>query len=452
MCYNCITFISDERFELAKSTQDNIIQKFDIEKVFDTYSKQLYEDRIIDDETKKKLFHSVYQPLKEAVKEGVGQVTAKIEYGTPNFELLKNLQHNVGVFSAFKNHSMVKEIVALLKDENGDLKPFQQFKNDALLIDAKYRQQWLKVEYDTAVRQARMAAQWERIQRTKHLYPNLEYIHTKAAHPRNDHLAYVGIIRPVDDPFWFTHYPSNGYGCECSVRQTDKDITDVPNDLPAIPKQFAFNAGKTGQALDVKNGEYIKTASASEIPKLIKLAKTEVNKDIINDLEYQTIYESKKGGGKVEVHPLAVNNSDFNEVLNAARSLANNGKKIKILPDVTDVELRKLLLPAVGVKGLKNPDYLIDGVNVTDLKTLNSSSSKAVQNALKSCNDQCDNIVLVVADNNPINYNDLLKWIKGKVKYDNYKNFNNIWINMDGKWNYLTREIILNYDFSYKSK
>lgn len=452
MCYSTLTHTCDEQFELAKSKQDSIIQKYDTDKIFERYSKQLYDDRTIDDETKKKLFHSVYQPLKEAVQEGLGQITAKVEYGTPNFEMLKNLQHNAGVFAAFKNHAMVKEITALLKDESGNLKPYQKFKDDALKIDEQYRLQWLKVEYDTAVRQARMAAQWERIQRTKHLYPNLEYIHTKAAHPRNDHLQYVGIIRPVDDPFWNSHYPSNGYGCQCSVRQTDNDVTDIPDGLSEVPKEFAFNAGKLGQAFSIEKSNYIKSASAADMPKLIKFAKTEVNKDIINNLEYQTLYESKKGGGKVEVHPLAINNSDYNEVLTTARSLANSGKKIKILPDIVDAELRKALLPTDKIKGIKNPDYLIDGKDVMDLKTLNSNSATAVHNALKHCNQQCDNIVIMVAESNTIQYQDLCRWIKGKVSYDGYKDFNHIWINYKGSWKFLTREMILNDDIGIKSK
>lgn len=453
MCYTTIEeCICNTSFELSKDKESNIIAKYDIGGLLDKYTKELYNDRTLKDATNSTLFHSTYQPLKEAVKEGFGQITAKVEYGTPNFEMLKNLQHNVGLFSVFKNHAMVKEMVALLKDEKGDLKPYNQFKNDALKIDAKYRQQWLKVEYDTAVRTSRMAAQWERIQRTKHLYPNLEYVRSKAAKPDNDHLEYVGTRLPIDDAFWSTHYPPNRFGCQCSVKQTDAPITDIPDGLPEVPKQFAFNAGKTGQAFDVKNSEYIKTASAAEMPKLIKLAKTEVNKDIINNLEYQTLYESKKGGGKVEVHPLAINNSDYNEVLTTARSLANNGKYVKILPDVSYAELRKTLLPAIGVKGLKNPDYLIDNKDVMDLKTLYENTENAVKKALRSCHEQCNNIVINVVKDNPISYKDLCRHLKGKLTYDGYSDFENVWINYKNEWRFLTREMILNDNVGIKSK
>lgn len=431
-----------EYYELSKSMEGAIITKYDLEGLVDRYTKELHNDRQLNQETNLQLFHSVFQPLKEAVKEGFGQVITKVEYGTPNFEMLKNLQHNAGVFAIFKNHAMVKEIVSLLKDDNGDIKPYSQFRRDALKIDEKYRQQWLKTEYDTAVRTSRMAAQWERIQRTKHLYPNLEYVQTKAATPDVNHLQYVGIIRPVDDPFWASHYPPNRFNCQCSVRQTDKDVTDIPDGLPELPKEFAFNSGITGQALNIKDSEYIKSASKAEIPKLIKMANTEVNKDIIKDIEYQQYYKSK-AGGKVEVHPLASNNSDFQDVLNTARSIANSGNSIKILPDLEDAALRTMLLPLSKIKGIKNPDYLINSSFVADLKIINGNTQTTIHNAIKRCNEQCDNIIMVIPEANDISLNDVFRYTKGKISYKEYAAFEKVWINYKGKWYYKTREEIL---------
>jgi uncharacterized protein with gpF-like domain len=35
---------------------------------------------------------------------------------------------------------------------------------------------------------------------------------------RPSHRAMDNIIKPIDDPFWSTHYPPNGYRCRCHVR------------------------------------------------------------------------------------------------------------------------------------------------------------------------------------------------------------------------------------------
>ena len=44
----------------------------------------------------------------------------------------------------------------------------------------------------------------------------LKAIHTSVHSP--SHLALDGMIRRIDDPFWKTHSPPNGYRCRCSIR------------------------------------------------------------------------------------------------------------------------------------------------------------------------------------------------------------------------------------------
>lgn len=72
------------------------------------------------------------------------------------------------------------------------------------------------------VRTARAAGQWERIQRTKEGLPFLLYVRTTSPEPREQHLGWVGTILPVDHEFWSTHFPPNGWGCKCSVRQVTR--------------------------------------------------------------------------------------------------------------------------------------------------------------------------------------------------------------------------------------
>ena len=69
------------------------------------------------------------------------------------------------------------------------------------------------------VRSARAAGQWERAQRAKRALPFLLYVRTTSREPREEHLRWAGLILPVDHPFWDTHFPPNGWGCKCSVRQ-----------------------------------------------------------------------------------------------------------------------------------------------------------------------------------------------------------------------------------------
>lgn len=77
----------------------------------------------------------------------------------------------------------------------------------------------LKTIFWSNINSARAAGQWERAQRTKKVLPYILYVRTTSGDPRQEHLAWVGIILPVDDPFWRTHWPPNGWGCKCQVRQ-----------------------------------------------------------------------------------------------------------------------------------------------------------------------------------------------------------------------------------------
>ncbi|VXC72134.1 Phage Mu protein F like protein [Pseudomonas sp. 8Z] len=41
------------------------------------------------------------------------------------------------------------------------------------------------------------------------------YRHGDSANPRPQHLAWNGLVLPLEDPWWSTHSPQNGWGCKC---------------------------------------------------------------------------------------------------------------------------------------------------------------------------------------------------------------------------------------------
>ncbi len=44
------------------------------------------------------------------------------------------------------------------------------------------------------------------------------YRHGGSQDPRPEHLAWDGLVLPLDDPWWDTHTPQNGWGCKCRKR------------------------------------------------------------------------------------------------------------------------------------------------------------------------------------------------------------------------------------------
>lgn len=82
------------------------------------------------------------------------------------------------------------------------------------------------VIWDTNCRMAYAAGQWKQIQQAKEGRPYLLYSAVLDSRTRPDHARWNGTILPVDDPWWHTHYPPNGWYCRCQVIQLSQRDLD----------------------------------------------------------------------------------------------------------------------------------------------------------------------------------------------------------------------------------
>lgn len=80
----------------------------------------------------------------------------------------------------------------------------------------------LKTIYETNMRTSRAVGQWERAQRNKDTRPYLLYEVGPSEHHREQHLAWHGLLLPIDDPFWSFGVPPLGWGCKCTIRTVSK--------------------------------------------------------------------------------------------------------------------------------------------------------------------------------------------------------------------------------------
>ena len=94
----------------------------------------------------------------------------------------------------------------------------------------------LRTIFDTNIKQAYNAGAWKRFQQNKERRPFLKYQAVRDDRTRDQHAAWHGVIRPVDDPFWQTHTPMNGWGCRCwlvstterEMKRRGEKITEAP--------------------------------------------------------------------------------------------------------------------------------------------------------------------------------------------------------------------------------
>ena len=214
---------------------------------------------------------SLFSITNAALQQGIDKAFDEPEFGKKNVEFINEFKRNAAVFSAFKNHQQTKEIATLIIDEEGNMRSFRKFKKLALEISKDYNQNWLRTEYNTAVKAARSAVNYRSMMETKDLYPNLEYVRTTADHPRELHLDWVGTVLPKDHPWWDTHMPPSDWNCSCSVKQTDKEITDVPEPGGEKPT-FKNNPGKSAEFVKIDKTTYYEETKKSDRKIVIDIA------------------------------------------------------------------------------------------------------------------------------------------------------------------------------------
>lgn len=297
----------------------------DIEKLFKELLIEIYQQKKLD-KSFKELWIYNYEKLKNAIKEGYESSYEQVDFATSDQEMLKNLIYNAGVFASFKNHAIAKDLVKLLKDDDGKLRSFYDFQKIARPLLNNYNIHWLQAEYNAATANARSAAKWSKALETKHLYPNIEYLPSRSAHPRDEHRELWGIIRPINDPFWDIHLPPSGWGCKCSYRVTDKNITPIPENLPTIPPEFSFNPGKEGKIFN-ENHPYFK-----------------INNDKLNTITHEAKYELMR--------------YESRKMLNNIKENENLRKPVKIGNKVL------LITKNTYTKNLRYDDFFFDRLNL----------------------------------------------------------------------------------------
>lgn len=171
------------------------------------------------------LFNAIAHTLGEAVS------TAAPSLGEDPFT--HALRHSTDVFSAFKVHRAQNDMAARLLDSNGNLKPFNQWRDEVLPIADHQCHNWLETEYNTAVLRARQAANWQQFQAEKDILPNLKWLPSTSPNPGEDHRPFWNTILPVDHPFWNEHRPGDRWNCKCDLTSTDEPATSVPSGSPA---------------------------------------------------------------------------------------------------------------------------------------------------------------------------------------------------------------------------
>lgn len=111
-----------------------------------------------------------------------------------------------------------------------------------------------QVIFSANMRSSAMAGKWQQLQAGKKYAPFLEYRTAGDGKVRQQHRLWNSIVRHIDDPFWQTHYPPNGFRCRCTVRarsQRELDKKGMTVDTEPFKGRMRNVTNQDGEVIDI---------------------------------------------------------------------------------------------------------------------------------------------------------------------------------------------------------
>jgi len=183
------------------------------DKEFEKLIKDIHRGVITLENLPENLYMATAEQLERALYQGFGQTISELEFESPAWELVNKLRTNTYIFSGAKTFHNIKDTQALLFDNDGFLRSFSSFYEDAKKVNHIYNVNWLQTEYNTVIAQADAAARWNDFESQKDVLPLLKYQTIGDSNVRPQHASMNGVIKPVNDPFWDYAMPPNGFNC-----------------------------------------------------------------------------------------------------------------------------------------------------------------------------------------------------------------------------------------------
>ena len=193
------------------------------------------------------LIAETFRVLRNAISSAITQEVPEI--------LTYALENNAFVFSGFKTFHALREVGLSLTNPDGSIKPFERFLNDVKTINDRYNHNYLRAEYNQAVAASQMAVRWHEFEKNGNDY-YLQYRTAADSHVREEHAILHNTTLPIDDPFWNSFLPPNGWNCRCTAVQVRKSKYPMSDPELAMRRGlnctngakrqiFRFNPGKS---------------------------------------------------------------------------------------------------------------------------------------------------------------------------------------------------------------
>ena len=175
-----------------------------------TLASKAAEQAIIDDilGSDRAVNAALYQTYANNLRRAIDRVFAQDD----GSGLSDRLRANVSRFAAYKAYHATRLARQAAAEPDGDPRRVLHTFN-----------RYQAAEYNTTVSRSRTAKQWGEFADADHmrLFPNLRWLPSRSATPREEHVRFYNRVWAKTDPFWQQNQPGNLWNCKCDWEETD---------------------------------------------------------------------------------------------------------------------------------------------------------------------------------------------------------------------------------------
>ena len=219
-------------------------------RVYALSQRELYEKVIADirDGNTDAVNRDLFQSYSENLRRGISGVLGQDHDGDKYLDMRLQFDANAARFAAYKAYHATQQLERQLSDSDGVARSPEDFERMAKAVLNTFNR-YQAAEYNTAVSRARTAKQWTDFSDPDHafLFPNLRWLPSRSATPREQHMPFYNRVWAKTDPFWNSNQPGNLWNCKCDWEETDDPVTgDNPEGIKPA-KGLEGNPAETGQ-------------------------------------------------------------------------------------------------------------------------------------------------------------------------------------------------------------
>lgn len=219
-------------------------------RVYGLSQRELYEKVIADirDGNTDAVNRDLFQSYSENLRRGISGVLGQDHDGDKYLDMRLQFDANAARFAAYKAYHATQQLERQLSDSDGVARSPEDFERMAKAVLNTFNR-YQAAEYNTAVSRARTAKQWTDFSDPDHafLFPNLRWLPSRSATPREQHMPFYNRVWAKTDPFWNSNQPGNLWNCKCDWEETDDPVTgDNPEGIKPA-KGLEGNPAETGQ-------------------------------------------------------------------------------------------------------------------------------------------------------------------------------------------------------------